>query len=74
MIFESDVKYIFFHYNLWYIDAGGEGGISCTPTKDFEKFGHINTKNMKIENPLYFLTTPQFLLSKNFKSTVRRRS
>jgi hypothetical protein len=38
--------------------ARGEGGISCTPSKDFEKLDHENAKNTKIEDPFPdFLTT-----------------
>ncbi len=66
MIFESDVKYIFFLYNLWYIDAGGEGGISCTPTKDFEKFGHINTRKHENREPPIFSHNPPISPLKEF--------
>ncbi len=38
-------------------ESGGGGGISCTPSKDFEKFGHKNVLKLEIEEPLNFLTT-----------------
>ncbi len=39
-------------------ERGGGGGISCTPSKDFKKFGHKNVLKLEIEEPLNFLTTP----------------
>jgi hypothetical protein len=34
------------------------------PSKDFEKFGHKNAINTKIEYPLDFLTTPMQTLKR----------
>ncbi len=49
------------------------GGTSCTPSKDFEKFGHKNAKNTKIDPhppfPPDFLTTPR-TPQNNLKKTV----
>jgi hypothetical protein len=42
---------------------GEEGGTSCTPSKDFEKFGHKNAIKHENRGPptprLDFLTTPR---------------
>jgi hypothetical protein len=39
--------------------SGGGGGTSCTPSKDFKKFGYQNAIKHEKRRPLYFITTPK---------------
>ena len=49
----------------------GEGGASCTPLKDVEKYGHKNTIKHENRGPLLdFITTPQYPPQKNLNMTV----
>jgi hypothetical protein len=46
----------------------GGGGTSCTPSKDFEKFGHKMQWNTKIEDPLIFPHNPKYPPTKEFEN------
>jgi hypothetical protein len=64
--------------NQMHTGGGGRGerergwmrGTSCTTSKDFEKIGHINAKNTKIDNPPLFSHNPKYRPQKNLKITL----
>jgi hypothetical protein len=47
------------------------GGTSCTPSKDFEKFGHKIATKHENRGPPRFSHKPQYPPQKNLKTTVR---
>jgi hypothetical protein len=62
--------------SLTFIDAhrdGGEGGTSCTPSKDFEKLDHKNAikyENIRPPAPPRFSHKTQYPPQKNLKMTA----
>jgi hypothetical protein len=49
---------------------GGGRVTSCTPSKDFKKFGHKNAIKHENRGPPRFAHNHQYLLQKNLKMTV----